>query len=581
MLVLVIGLFVILTVEFCLFRVLPDNPAQLAVPHRPFNPSLVPAEYADWYENAVSELYEPLHVQYFQFIGDMLTGDFGFSHASQSEISDTIYSAMWKTVILFGASLFLSLVVGSMLGRAISRIKAYVSKQVVSIAILSLFSLSVMVWQWLFIRFVAIEWGLLPIGGSARYGSSGVALDHLILPVASIFMASVGAFILCIRDGHLRAAEALPQQQPSLREGLFAAMPNMQFMVGASILFVAAVEVWFNFPGLAWYLVNALFNSDYFMLQATFFLLAIIVFATNYVMETVVTLMRHGRRLDLFLHEEEHPVIMAGADARADRVVSLFSEIVPALKQVSKDYLKSPIGVVSLAVFAAIVVLAAVGPSFTPDEFNPYEIGSSSELFLDGARAPVTIALLACLVALLVGTVLGIIAGLSRPYADGVVIGIMHGLIAIQFTGFIIFLLYTRSYRDYFNAAVACSVPAMALVALLSFHGFVSARNRVAAGPRGGSACVKLARSAPAVSSWAVSGLKYAMPLTVMVVLVSDYWGLTRFSSWGYAFNVAVQYDEWEYILPPVIGSCLLIGSIFLVLDTIERVIRTRFSELV
>ena len=589
-LILGIGVLVILTAEFYLFRVLPDDPIRWALPvGGPYGPDSSSEWIMDWREDVIDMFDQPLYVQYFEFISDMLTGDFGSSPTYQSNVSDHIYSAMWRTLILFGTSLSLCLVLAPLAGRALSRVRSYYRRQALSLVSLALFSLPVVAWQWLLLRYFAIEWRLLPLEGASNFGSPGIDLEHLILPLASIFLASIGAFILCVKDGQTRASAALSPNRSTLRDGLFAAMPNMQFMVAASLLFVVSAEWWFSYPGLGWRFIDSLYRMDYFWLQASFFLLAILVFTVNFALETAVTLIRPRRRLDLCLREDDdRSSTAAETGVRADRRSFSFNRIRGALIRVAKDYLRSPVGVVSLTVFIAIVVLAIVGPWFSSDEFVRFPIASSIDLFLDGATALVAISIPAGLLALFAGMALGTVAGYSRPYADGIVTAIMQGLISIPFVGLVIlrWAIHSPDF-GYLDAALACSVPIMALVTLLSFHGFVSVRSRVAAvSEEGASKGVKFLHSGPAVASWALSGLKFGMPLTVVTVFVCDFFGLTSFSSWGYTFGIAVRSGflipcQWEYILPPLIGSALLVGSIFLIIDTIERIIRTRFSGLV
>lgn len=593
LLVLAIGILVILTVEFYLFRVLPDDPIRLALGSRPFDPNTASDWHINWRENVTEMFEQPLYVQYFEFIGDMLTGDFGSSAIYQSDLGDYIYSAMWKTLILFGSSLLLCLILAPLAGSALSRVRSYYRRQFLSLVSLALLSVPVLAWQWFMWRYLSLEWRLLPSGGCCPLFSSGIHFKYLILPLASIILASIGAFILCARDGQTRASSAASPNRSTLRDGLFAALPNFQFMVAGSMIFVVSAEWFFSFVGIGWKFLEALYSMDYFALQASFFLLAIMVFITNFALETVVTLIRPGRKLDsCFREDEERQTAASENGVRVDRQSSSFSRVVRVLTRVAKDYLRSPVGVVSLAVFIGMVVLAMAGPWLSSDEIGPLGIRpwrSSTDLFLDGATALVAISILAGLLASLTGMALGIVAGFLRPYADEIMLAIMQGLIAIPFVGLFVLLGMARWNPfgvDYLNAALACSIPIMALVTLLLFHGFVSSRNRVAAATEGSSKGVRLIHSAPAVASWALSGLKYGIPLTVVTVFVCDFIQLTHFSSWGAAFHEAViTYPfasiEWDYILLPLIGSALLIGSIFLILDTMERIIRTRFSELI
>ena len=593
LMVLAIGVLVILTVEFCLFRVIPDDPIRWALPM----PSPMPGPYdpwlVDWCENVTDMFEQPLYVQYFEFIGDMLTGDFGSSPVYRSDIGDHLYSAMWMTLVLFGSSLLLCLILAPLVGGALSRVRSYFRRQSVSFVFLALFSIPVLAWQWFMWRYLSFEWRLLPPGRSAPLDSSGIHLEYLIMPLASIVLASLGAFILCAKDGQTRASVAVSPNRSTLRDGLFAAMPNIQFMIAASMIFVVSAEWWFDFPGLGFFFINSLYHLDYFYMQASFFLLAVMVFMANFAMETVVTLIRPNRKLDLFLREgEDRPSAASETSVRVDKLSFSFSRIVGALIRVAKDYYRSPVGVVSLAVFVCMIALAVAGPWLSSNELGPLGIApweSSTDLFLDGATALVAISILVGFLASFAGIALGIVAGYSRPYADEIVPAIMQGLIATPFIGLFV-MLYMARWNPfgigYLNAALACTVPIMALVTLLSFHGFVSSRNRVAAATAGVSKGARVIHSFPAVTSWALSGLKYGIPLTITTVFVYDFVGLTHFGSWGYAFSVALGIYPptpilWDYLLPPLIGSALLIGSIFLMLDTAERIIRTRFSGLI
>lgn len=588
-LILVIGVLVILTAEFWMFRVLPDDPVRLAAP--PWPSGVPPSDLSEQYAEVIDMFEQPLYVQYFQFIGDMMTGDFGPSLVYRIDIDGYAYTAMWRTLILFGASLSLCLIIGSYAARLMSKAKSLLARRTLFFASLALLSWSVVAWQWFFLRYLSYEWALLPPGRIAPIGSSGIHLKYLIMPLASVFLASIGGFILSIRDGQTRAAAAMPLERLTFRDGLFAALPNVQFMVAASLLSVACVELWFDYPGLVWNFMDALYRRDYFWLQASFFLLAMMIFAVNFSIETVVTLVRPGRRLDIHLREGENQSTCA-AETRVRNTQPQLSprRIKGAITHVTKDYMRNSVGVISLAVFIAIAVLAVVGPWLSSDEVvydPPYLMKSSTDLFLDGAYAPVFIPLLAGLLGSLIGIVLGTFAGYSGPYADGIVIAIMQGIIAIPFLGLAVIVLVTRTHEGHLDVALACSMPIIALVTLLSFHGFVSARNRVAAASEGTSRITKLIYSLPATVSWTLSGLKYGMTMTVVAVFVFDFFRVTNFSSWGSAFYIAVSYSfiyepiEWDYILLPLIGMALLIGSLFLMLDTADRIVRKRFSELV
>lgn len=576
LLVLVIGIFVILTAEFIIFRVLPDDPVSWVLPRDPNG------DYSGLGDQVLDMFDEPLYAQYFEFVRDMLTGEFYYSHVLNTDVGDRILTLTWNTLTLFLPSLLLFMVLGPLIGHAISRMKAHLSRQVVSLAPLALFSVSVIGVEWVFLRYFAFEWGLLSMTSDGNLASVACA-------VTAIFLASVGAIILAVRDGQTRASAASAPDAPRLRDGMFAAMPNLQFMVAGSMMFTITAEVLFVHPGLGYYFIFSLFNMDYFLLQATFFLLTVIVFLTNYMIETVVTLIRPRRRLDLYLREDE---------ARRETAGTTYEEIRPntpkvggavsALAGTARDYVRSPVGVVSLAVLLGFVVLAIAGPALSStDEMAPWIVPSPTDMFLDGATGLIAVSFIVGLLASCVGMAIGVVAGLARPYADGIVAGVMHGLMAIPIACLIIIPMFSERYDcGYLDVALAFSMPVIALITLLVCHGFVSSRRRAAPVAGGSASGVPLVHSVPAVVSWTLSGLKYGIPMTVIAVFICDFLNFTRFDSWGFAFDTAVWNsmqvtNEWNYILPPLLGMFFLVGSMFLVMDTLERVVRTRFSGLV
>lgn len=555
LMVLFIGIMVILTAEFVILRVAPYDPS-----------SLVPSTHAQEFDEVFNK---SLLSQYFDFIGDMFSGDFGYSGVLNSPISDRVYDAMWTTLTLFLGSLSACLLLGALGGYLVFRMRTHVSRQGLSIVSLALFSVPVLLSAYVTVRYLYYEWGLVP---SPMESTTTAAITA----IATISLPFLGAFILIVRDGLTLASAASCPDRPRIRDALFVAMPKVQFMVAGLMLFIVPVEIMLMRPGIGFYFAVSFINMDYFLLQATFFLMTIIVFFTNYALETIVTMVRPRRKLDMYLHED---IAEAGTEALPSPKAATVGGVRDALVGMSRDYLRSPVGVVSLAVLFGLVLLAVVGPTLTSDEVTIPAEPSYTDLFLDGATALVAVSLIVGLLASVIGSALGLVAGLTRPYGV-VVVAVMQGIMAIQTMCFLILPLL--SYRlgsdyGYADAALLISLPVSALVAALTCHGVVSSRNRAtpaASGP---------ARHVPAVLSWTLAGLKYGVPTSVIVVFTCDFLGITPFHSWGYAFDVAVTYGMyegfsiWNWLLP-ALATSLLVGSMFLVLDTFERVVRTRFA---
>jgi ABC-type dipeptide/oligopeptide/nickel transport system permease component len=486
---------------------------------------------------------------------------------------------------------------GSLFAFIVSWFRSHVARQVLSMLPLAMFAFPVVGWAWVLTSAFAVQTDLLPIGGYVPTGMTrddpawlSEYLKHLILPVSSLVLASLGAFALAMRDGHARAASASAGGKAKLGDGLFVAMPSIQYLSAATMCFVIVVEVFFFYRGLGYTFVYAIESYDYFVMQASVFLLSMVVFIANYALETVAAVVRPGRRLDLYLREDDAPAGPASGPAvRAKPPVSVGG----AMKGVLRDYFRSPVGIVSLVVLLGMVALAAAGPMLSSDEFVTPWIYSSTDMFLDGAAPMVAVPIAAALFASLVGIALGVVMGLLRPYADGLVAGWMQGIMAVPALCLVAMLFLARSMSElggdaqgYLSASLDFTMPLAALVALMVCHGFVSARKRLSAAGGGSVLGAPPALFGPAVASWTLGALKYGVPVTAVAVFMCDFLSLTRLESWGWALEHAYNWNmlltgEWDYVVLPIVGMFLLTASTFLVLDTLERVVRTRFADLV
>jgi ABC-type dipeptide/oligopeptide/nickel transport system permease subunit len=264
-----------------------------------------------------------------------------------------------------------------------------------------------------------------------------------------------------------------------------------------------------------------------------------------------------------------------------------------AVVGIVRDYFRSPVGIAALAVFLGIVVLAVVGPMLSSDEYVIPWVFSSTDMFLEGAAPMVAVPIGAAVIASAVGVILGVVMGLARPYADGLFAGAAQGIMAMPFVCLAALLLLARNAgsggyepEGYLSASLDFMWPVAALVALSVCHGFVSARRRRAAAGGGPVPASMAARFGPAIASWTLGALKFGVPMTVLAVFLCDFLSVTNLASWGWELEHAYMWNmlmtgEWDYVVLPLVGTALLVASTFLVIDTLERLVRTRFADLV
>ena len=93
--------FLILSVLlFCLFKMVPGDPARMMVEGQKM--SVSPEKYEMLYQEARARLGldKPLVIQYFSWFGNMLRGDFGYSSVYRIPVLDLVGPPMRNTVCL-------------------------------------------------------------------------------------------------------------------------------------------------------------------------------------------------------------------------------------------------------------------------------------------------------------------------------------------------------------------------------------------------------------------------------------------------------------------------------------------------
>ena len=125
-------------------------------------------------------------------------------------------------------------------------------------------------------------------------------ISHGILPVATVVLASLGGFILSIRNQVITTmdedfvlvaqAKGLPARTViwyAVRNALLPVVANftiaISLIVGGQIL----VEIVFSYPGIGFHLYDALGKIDYPLVQGVFVVITLVVLAANLIADAV------------------------------------------------------------------------------------------------------------------------------------------------------------------------------------------------------------------------------------------------------------------------------------------------------
>lgn len=241
-------------------------------------------------------LEDPLPVQYFRFLSNALVGDFGLSFRYQQPALAVVLAALPTTVVLTLAAYGLALLVAIPAG-IISAVKrdsvADAAAMVVSLLGQSMpgFWLGI-----LLILFFSVELRLLPTGGWGRP-------EQVVLPAVALGAYSMARVSRLMRSGmievlsedYIRTARAkgLAQRVVVLRHALKnAAIPvvtvaGLEFgvLLGGAVI----TETIFAIPGLGRLAVTSVAARDYPVVQAAVLVAALIVTATNLIVDVLYT----------------------------------------------------------------------------------------------------------------------------------------------------------------------------------------------------------------------------------------------------------------------------------------------------
>jgi peptide/nickel transport system permease protein len=242
-------------------------------------------------------LDRPLVTQYFEWIGGVLTGDFGRSALTNSTVTSQLGEKLTITAPLILASSAVALAAAIPLGvyaavrhrrgdgvglSALGQLGIAIPQFLVGIALIAVF---------------AGMWGL-PSQGFPRNGwdEPGRAVKSLILPVLTL-AAAQGAILLrfvraatldVLNQDFIRTARAkgLGRTEALMVHGLRnAAIPVISVLgiqIAGLIAGVVVIEEVFNLPGVGQMLVRDVGNRDFDKVQGTILLIAVIVLVIGF-----------------------------------------------------------------------------------------------------------------------------------------------------------------------------------------------------------------------------------------------------------------------------------------------------------
>jgi peptide/nickel transport system permease protein len=230
-------------------------------------------------------LNDPPHVQYLNWMGNVLKGDFGTSFTKKQPVKDMILDRLPNTLILMLFSTILAVIIAIPFG-VLSATKQY-SKLDYGVTVTSFLGLATPnFWLGLMlIMLFSVQLGWTPVGGVSTLGADFSLLDrlhHLILPAIVLATADMAgltrytrsSMLEVINQDYIRTARSKGFRERTviykhgLRNGLIPIITIFGLMLPTFIGGSVIVESLFSWPGIGKLFIDATFERDYPVIMA-------------------------------------------------------------------------------------------------------------------------------------------------------------------------------------------------------------------------------------------------------------------------------------------------------------------------
>ncbi len=295
------------TLNFFLPRLMPGDPATALFAR--FRGRLGP-EAMQALRETFGLTHEPLLRQYVTYLAHALHGDFGVSIAYYpAPVVQVIGTGLLWTVLLAGTAVVVSFALGTLLGVAAAWWRRGWADAVLPPVLVFLGAFPYFWLAMVALYVLGFTLGWFPLGHAwsddvTPAPTPAFLADvaaHAVLPVASIVVATLGGWLLSMRNTMiavlgsdyvgLARAKGLPASRVVLRYAARnALLPSVTgfgmalgFVLGGSLL----TEVIFSYPGQGYLLVQAVRSQDYPLMQGIFLVITLAVLGANWLVDVV------------------------------------------------------------------------------------------------------------------------------------------------------------------------------------------------------------------------------------------------------------------------------------------------------
>lgn len=289
-------LFAIILILFLMLKAAPGDPVSVIIGNFPAPPE---------YREQIIERYnldDPLWVQFWAYLGSLITGDFGYSFANGAPVMDIIMSRLPATLLLVVLGIALGSVLGIVVGLISGRTTNPGVDTGVNTLVLIAFAIPSFWLAQLLVMFFALQLGWFPTSGLSSAGPSAstweAALNmswHLVLPVLALGIVDFAAIARIMRASTAEVASQdyivtaqLKRVKPwrittrhVFRNASLPVVTVIGYRFGQALAGVLLIEKVFGYPGMGQLLEQSILKRDNQTILGIVVLVAVMVVVIN------------------------------------------------------------------------------------------------------------------------------------------------------------------------------------------------------------------------------------------------------------------------------------------------------------
>jgi len=300
------AVWVAITLDFFIPRLAPGEPVAALVGKMSTKGYVTPAMQQSLSAMFGLNTHDPLWVQYFKYLGNLLRGNLGNSlQYFPTPVSQIIGQDIGWSIMLGGVAVLLSFSLGCLLGiiaawKRGTRLDTFLSPVMNFLSAIPYFWLALLS---LYLFSYLLNW--FPLAGG--YDSAnidpgwsfefiGSVIQYAFLPALTLVVSSLAGWMLTMRNSMITTisedyvlmarAKGLSERRVmfwyAARNAVLPNITGFAIAIGAIVGGQLLTEMVFSYPGIGYALFQAVSQQDYAMIQSIFLVLTLAVLGANF-----------------------------------------------------------------------------------------------------------------------------------------------------------------------------------------------------------------------------------------------------------------------------------------------------------